>query len=193
MASGGKREGGGQKPGHRFERKRDASQDTLQGQQTPVTTAIGPVDSDNAWLHAAAALRARGVSYRQIGIRFKRDPETVANRLRDNPELIEQKVRELVDPQAVFAPMVPHAAEAYFDALQDHDEPVVRAAMARDVMDRMYGKPQSKSDGSGAGINITVNFGSAPEPLTIEAAFREASPACDTQVEDADSPFLEGS
>ena len=95
--------------------------------------------------------RAQGRSQAWIAEKLTMDERTVCAVEHRNPEAIDEAVRDLVDPQAIFNPMVPKAAEVY-DSLVDlglNEEGVLktnadwqtRLRAAENIMDRKYGRP----------------------------------------------------
>ena len=87
-------------------------------------------------MQSAIRFWARGLPKVQIAKHLGRDRNTIAEWIEEHPEAVDEAVRQLTNPSDVFHPMLPLAAAAYRQALENLD-----AAVARDVFDRLYGKP----------------------------------------------------
>jgi hypothetical protein len=145
---GGKQPGAGRKPGNRL-----ANLVNYRGTEAAqsLTDTYRPAEPP-PHVRAALALVARGLSKTEAGRRVSRGPRSVSLWTQQYPEVLEQEVLKLVDPSMVFAPMVPHAARAYHQALEAGDTTV-----AKDVFDRQYGKPVVRTiSDSRSDIRITI-------------------------------------
>ena len=176
---GGRKPNAGRKPGRDY---RGMLPEATGASESPAASTTLVLDATTAPLITAARLRATGVSLREIAKRLGRDWETVKRYL-DSPDgrIALQDAVNAYTPPDIFSGMVPYAAEAYYDALEDRDEPQIRATMARDVMDRQFGKSVIRSEHTGTPtpniliISQTINnqvSATPPEPpLAIEGDF----------------------
>ncbi len=98
-----------------------------------------PLNKDR--IQRALALHVRGFSNAAIAEQVHCSERSVQRWLREYPELIDAEIHRIDDdPRAITRPLLPHAASTYRRALEGenlaHAVPV-----ARDVMDRHFGKP----------------------------------------------------
>lgn len=70
---------------------------------------------------------------------------------------------EIVEPGEVLRPLLPKAVQTYDKLLDRDDEPAVQSTIARDVMDRLFGKPVQRQQIE------------AVQPVTVEFIDLEAS------------------
>jgi hypothetical protein len=146
---GGKQPGAGRKPGNRPQNR-----NLTPFRNRPETDYPDIEDRPEPPPHirAGLALVARGLSKSEVGRRVNRQPAAIYKWIANYPDVLEQEVLKLVDPSMVFAPMVPHAARAYHQALEMGD-----TSVAKDVFDRQYGKPVVRTiSDSRSDIRITI-------------------------------------
>lgn len=165
---GGKREGAGRKPGHRFERRLlSAPAGTVAS--TEVRSPAVKIGPDDPALLSVIAMRARGLPWAEIERRTGRDADTCKRWCLAYPELVEAEVRKFTSPEELLAPIVPDAIRVLREIVNDEDvEPSVRLSAIKDTLDRAFGKVPVRQQGDGGPINVTITFSSYTPPLTIE-------------------------
>ena len=173
MARGGSRPNSGTPPGHQFDNRRlktTAVNCLPDAPQSPDSPVLPPVNADTGWLHTAAALRARGVTYNEIARQTGKSAEHLSDVLRARPELIAHYVHEITDPLHYFDPMIPDAVNAYELALRQRDDPRLAFNAGTEVFNRKFGGTVQRSEQS-QGIQVTLNMvsfqASAEEPPRI--------------------------
>lgn len=146
---GGAQPGAGRKPGHLL---RNVPTGTPPPRQSALVAHPGH-------LQAAAALRARGLSYESIARQLNHSRVTISQWLRDNPELVDAECERIAHPDDIFRRMLPAAADAYQRALVA-DEAAIALKAAESVADRVFGKPivRSQSQVQLAAL-VEISFG----------------------------------
>ncbi len=92
------------------------------------------------WVEVVASYYANGVGITEISRRMDKTPQTIRRWLTENPEAVTLAVQKLTNPHALIDPMVPEAAAAYHELMGGDTPANVRAAVAKDVLDRKLGK-----------------------------------------------------
>lgn len=147
---GGRRAAAGRKPNDHATRETEE-------RRTEDEQPDASVDAVPAWQLTAAGFFALGISVSEIARRLRRARPTVRRVRDEHPELILAAVRQLTNPADVFAPMLPGAALTYHAALKRAD-----TSVARDVMDRLYGKPLVREQRLER-RDVTITFIDAPD------------------------------
>lgn len=109
----------------------------------PAVTALAQLP---AAMQVAIRHSARGMTGVEIAHRLGKGDDTIRRWLHSHPDAVDEAVREMVDPADFVRPMVPAALRALREILDAPEEPSVRLAAARDVLDRNFGKPPVRAD-----------------------------------------------
>src|SRR3990167_8314823 len=175
MARGGRREGSGQLPGHRFEkRQRSHSEAVLEAfadataSPTVRKDATVTVASDDRQLLTVAAFTAQGLTWSEIARRTGRDRETCKRWQAAYPEVFDSAVREYVsigNPRLALAHLTAPSILAVGDALDpDLAKIETRLAAAVHVQAYEWDRPKSRADFD-AQVSVHISFASfTPEP-----------------------------
>lgn len=121
-----------------------------------------------AWHQTAIHMYAKGKTKVDIALELHKTVDAVTDAIRRYPEVVDQAVRELANPEKMFLPMLPKAAGVYHQIL-DRDTKEADAATLRvqqsvagDIMDRTYGRPVQRNINEGH-HEIVIKFEDASD------------------------------
>lgn len=100
-----------------------------------------------------------------------KDEHTIADWLRRYPDAVSEAVRGLTDPREAMRDMLPAALKVLREILDAEDEPAVRLAAARDVLDRHFGKAVVRTEVRGVPPPVIMVI-DAPDPENEQPELR---------------------